>query len=147
MSKYDDKYVYTYPQQSKLWKRFIDDIFLIWDNCLESFQEFITQSSMHSTITFTSEISSHQISFLGLMIYTKHDKLYTRLFTSAIDRQMYLNYNLKHPPSLKKSIPYSQFLRLKRLHSQQQYLLEAYIHLYFYFLFREYPHNEILQTL
>ena len=29
MTKFEDKYAYTYPQQPLLWKRFIDDIFLI----------------------------------------------------------------------------------------------------------------------
>ena len=27
MTKFEEKYVYTYPLQPKLWKRFIDDIF------------------------------------------------------------------------------------------------------------------------
>ena len=48
------------------------------------------------------------------------------------DRHMYLNYSLEHPRSLKKSIPYSQFLRLKRIHSEPKYLLEAQIHMYFF---------------
>ena len=30
MATFEDKYVYTYPQQPTLWKRFIDDIFLLW---------------------------------------------------------------------------------------------------------------------
>ena len=36
MSKFEDKYVYTYPRQPKLWERFIDNIFLTWDHGLES---------------------------------------------------------------------------------------------------------------
>ena len=30
MTKFEEKHVYTYPLQPKLWKRFRDDIFLIW---------------------------------------------------------------------------------------------------------------------
>ena len=30
MTEFEEKYVYTYPLQPKLWKRFIDDIFMIW---------------------------------------------------------------------------------------------------------------------
>ena len=30
MTKCEEKYVYTYPLQPILWKRFIDDIFFIW---------------------------------------------------------------------------------------------------------------------
>ena len=32
MTRFEGKYVYTYPVQPKLWKRFIDDIFLIWSH-------------------------------------------------------------------------------------------------------------------
>ena len=48
--------------------------------------------------------------------------------------------------SLKKSIPYSQFFRLKRIHSEPQYLLEAQIHLDMFFVWREYPHGIILKA-
>ena len=58
---------------------------------------------------------------------------------------MYLNFSSDYPMSLKKSIPYSQFLRLKRIHSEPQYLLEAQIHLY-PFLCREYPHDTIMKA-
>ena len=54
---------------------------------------------------------------------------------------MYLNYLSEHPMSLKRSIPYSQFLRLKRIHSEPQYLLEAQIHMYLFFIWREYSHD------
>ena len=73
---------------------------------------------------------------------------YTQGYTPnlQIDRHMYLNYFSEHPMSLKKSIPYSQFLRLKKIHSETLYLLESQIHLYLYFRWREYPHDIILQA-
>ena len=48
--------------------------------------------------------------------------------------------------SLKKLIPYSQFLRLKRVHTEPQYLLEAQIHMHIFFIWREYPHHTTLRT-
>ena len=36
VTKFEEKYVYTYPQQSTLWKRFTDDTFLIWIHSLNS---------------------------------------------------------------------------------------------------------------
>ena len=48
--------------------------------------------------------------------------------------------------SLEKSKSYSQFLRLKRIHSEPQYLLEAQIHMYLFFIWREYPHAIILRA-
>ena len=59
---------------------------------------------------------------------------------------MYLNYSSEHPVSLKKSIPYSQFLRLKKIHSETQHLLEAQIHMYLFFRWREYLHDIILKA-
>ena len=49
----------------------------------------------------------------------------------------------EHPMRLRKSILYSQFLRLERIHTESQYLLEAQKHL---FLLREYCHNTILKA-
>ena len=62
------------------------------------------------------------------------------------DRHMYLNYSSEHPMSLKRSIPYSQFLRLKRIHSDPQYLLEAQIQMYLFFILREYPHDVVFRA-
>ena len=126
MTKFEDNYVYTYQLQPKLWKRFIDNIFLIWPHGMDSLLKFIKHlNTVHSTIKFTSDISPTEIAFLDLTIHIEGKKLYTRLHTKATDRHMYLNYNSENPMSLKRSIPYSQFLRLKRILSALHYLLEA----------------------
>ena len=72
ITKFEEKYVYTYPLQPKLWKRFIDDIFLIWPHGMNSLLEFIDHlNTVHSTVKFTSDISHTEISFLDLTIYIK----------------------------------------------------------------------------
>ena len=48
--------------------------------------------------------------------------------------------------NLKRSIPYSQFLRLKRIHSEPHYLIQAQIQLYWYFRWREYPHDILIEA-
>ena len=147
MTKFEDKYVYTYPLQPQLWKWFIDDIFLIWPHGMNSLTKFIEHlNTVHPTIKFTSDISETRISFLDLTIYKEQSKLYTRLYTKPTDRHMYLNYFSEHPMSLKKSIPYSQFLRLKKIHSETQYLLESQIHMNLFFRWREYPNDIILKA-
>ena len=120
---------------------------MIWPHGMDSLLEFIDHLNIvHPTIKFTSDISHTEISFLDLTIYIKQSQLHTRLYTKTTDRHMYLNYFSEHPMSLKKSIPYSQFLRLKRIHSEPQYLLEAQIHMYLFFIWREYPHDIILRS-
>ena len=134
MTKFEEKYVYTYSLQPKLWNRFTVDIFLIWPHGMDSPLEFIKHlNTVHSTIKFTSAISPTEIAFLDLTIYIKGNKLYTRLHTKTTDRHMYLNYNSDHPMSLKRSIPYSQFLRLKRIHSEPIiYWRPRYTHIFLY---------------
>ena len=36
MTEFEEKYVYTNPLSPKLWKSFIDDIFLIWPQGMDS---------------------------------------------------------------------------------------------------------------
>ena len=40
MTKFEQNHVYTYHLQSTLWKRFIDDIFMIWPHGMDSLLEF-----------------------------------------------------------------------------------------------------------
>ena len=147
MSKFEQAHVYTYHLQPTLWKRFIDDIFLIWPHGMDSLIEFIQYlNTVHSTIKFTSAISSSEIAFLDLTIYITDEKLCTRLYTKNTDRHMYLNFNSEHPMNLKRSILYSQFLRLKRIHSESHYLIQSQTHLYWYFIWREYPHDVLVEA-
>ena len=147
MSKFEQDHVYTYHLQPILWKRFIDDICLIWTHGMDSLEEFILHlNTVHPTLKFTSVISSTEIAFLDLTIYITDDKLCTRLYTKDTDRHMYLNFHSEHPLNLKRSIPYSQFLRLKRIHSESHYLIQSQIHLYWYFIWREYPHDVVLEA-
>ena len=109
----------SYPLQPKLWKRIIDDSFLIWPHGMDSLLVFINHlNTVHSTIKFTREFPPTEISFLDLIIYTRGSRVYIRLNTKTTDRHMYLNFCSEYLISLKSSIPYSQFLRLKRIHTE-----------------------------
>ena len=78
MTKFEEKCVYTYPLQTKLWKRFIDNIFLIWPHGKDLLLEFIDHlNSVHPTTKFTSDISHTEISFLDLTIYIKNSSRIT----------------------------------------------------------------------
>ena len=64
MTKFEEKCVYPYPVQPKLWKRFIDDIFLIWPHGMDSLLEFVNHlNTVHSTIKFTKEIPPQKYHF------------------------------------------------------------------------------------
>ena len=51
MTKSEEKYVYTYPLQPKLWNSFIGDIFMIWPHGMDSLLQFINHLHIvHPTI-------------------------------------------------------------------------------------------------
>ena len=76
---------------------------------------------MHSTIKFTAEISATKADFLDTTVYMNDDgSLWTDLFCKPTDTHSYLRYESSHPPHCKRSLPYSQFLRLRRICSREE---------------------------
>ena len=52
------------------WKRFIDDIFIIWTGTTEEFEQFMIHlNQIHPTIKFTHEISENELTFLDITLY------------------------------------------------------------------------------
>lgn len=99
------------------YKRFIDDIFLIWIHSLQTLNEFVDYlNSAHKTIKFTSEISEKEISFLDTTVYRIEgtNRLGVKLHSKPTDTHAYLNYTSEHPVRCKDANPYGQFLRVRR---------------------------------
>ena len=52
------------------WKRYTDDIFLVWADTKESLEQFIKSiNDLHPCINFTAEFSREEITFLDLCLY------------------------------------------------------------------------------
>ena len=94
MGWFKDKFVYTYHTKPLIWKRYIDDIFMIWPHGQESLAKFVTHlNSSHNTIKFTVESSRSHVNFLDVTvsINDKHE-LVTSLYTKPTDSHNYLLY-------------------------------------------------------
>jgi hypothetical protein len=100
-----------------LWKRFIDDIFLVWTHGEESFNSFIQHlNSFHSTIKFEVTHSTESVNFLDTTVYiTPQHTLQTTLYIKPTDRMPLLHNTSHHPDTCKKSLIYSQMLRYRRI--------------------------------
>lgn len=97
------------------WFRYIDDIFFIFSGTsaqLEEFNLFI--NSRMPSIKFSLESSRDNISFLDVAVVKKHN-LNTSVFRKKTDTNSFLDYTSFHPPALKRGLPYSQFLRVRRI--------------------------------
>ena len=112
--------IYIYPlikQKMQLYLRYIDDIFFIWTGSENDLQQFISKiNEVHPSIKFDFNYSETQIHLLDISITkTSPGKPLTTLYNKEIDRKSYLHQNSEHPETLKRSISYSQPLRLKRI--------------------------------
>ncbi len=115
MEDWEWKWVYTYPLAPIIWRRYIDDVFMIWTHGLEELKTFIEHlNSVHPTIKFTAELSKAEINFLDTTVkVSKERKLYTTLYAKPTDTHTYLHYQSAHPIHQKKSGPYSQLIRVR----------------------------------
>ena len=101
----------------------IDDIFMIQQYGEHQLIEFLKLlNECHPTIKFTYEYSREKINFLDVQIIKQGQKLVTDLYIKPTDTHQYLDASSCHPFHCKRSIPYSQALRLNRICSETEFL-------------------------
>ena len=97
---------------------------------------------------FTHESSTTSISFLDTLVCKNNqDILYTNLYTKPTDSHMYLHYTSSHPKHCKTGLPYSQFLRLRRICSHDSDFTEHAKSMSQNFINRGYPPDLIHSSL
>ena len=77
----------------------------------------------HTSIKFTANWSTEEISFLDTRVYIKNGRVETDLYTKPTDKHQYLHTKSCHPRHCKTAIPYSQALRLCRICSERENLI------------------------
>ena len=56
--------------QTAFWKRYIDDVFSLWNTRLDKIESFVKKANnFHSTIKFTAKMSETEITFLETKVY------------------------------------------------------------------------------
>ena len=118
MSEFEERYIYPLiNNKSSSYLRFIDDISMVLTKSENELKPFINETNKkHDSITFGFKFSKEKIEFLDTLVYKDHNnRLQTTLYKKPTYRQTYLHAKSAHPLSLKKSIPYSQSLRIIRV--------------------------------
>ena len=70
---------------------------------------------------YTAEYSRAKINFLDVTVIKKGNQLVTDLYIKPTDTHQYLHASLCHVSHCKKSIPFSQTLRLNRICSENTF--------------------------
>ena len=128
--------------------RYIDDCLIISSLSEQELLNFVEfANNFNGSIKFTHEISSESISFLDILIRLNEGSLSTSVYFKPTASHSYLDYNSSHPLATRNSIPYSQFLRLRRLCSDDVDFQIQSKSMVSKFLNRHYPPSVVLKAL
>ena len=114
------------PLKPLIWRRFIDDIFTVWtisEAEINNFVEFA--NSFHTTIKFTSELSSEGVIFLDTKVYkgtrfSDSNILDVQTHFKPTETFQYTHFSSAHPFNVKKGFIKGEALRLLRTNSDRE---------------------------
>ena len=98
-------------------RRYIDDLLFMFSCTPRQAKLFLNSfSELDSDLQFTwSSPDLAEVPFLDIKLKAEGDRVSTSVYSKETDTHAYLLYSSFHPRSLLKSIPYSQYLRIRRL--------------------------------
>jgi len=119
MSKIETQILSKTVKKPTVWKRYIDDIFSLWDASKTDIERFIEQAnSYHSTTKFTIEISNTETTFLDTVIYKGERFREQSILDIKTDFKPTETFQYTHqmcrPPNVKKVFIKGEALRLLR---------------------------------
>ena len=92
MAELEEQFLATLTLKPRIWKRFIDDIFIIWNHGEEELRHLLEElNQFHPTIKFTEEHSEFGIPFLDTFTYINGNVLKTRVYHKPTDNKQYLH--------------------------------------------------------
>jgi hypothetical protein len=136
-------YIYFY-------RRYIDDILVIWTGTLEQLKEFLTKINLlHHSIKFTCDLKIQNCSttYLDTTISLCDDVINTDLYRKPTDRVQYLLPSSCHPNHIFPNIPYSLALRILRICSMRATLDKRLTELGAMLMSRKYNKNVVKNAI
>ena len=146
MDRFETHALAGYPLKPLVWKRFIDDIFMIWTHGEDSLNHFIEYlNSLHESIKFTHEFSLTDINFLDTTVkFNSNRELITTLYDKPTETDLFLHYSSAHPDTVMEKGPYGQYLTLRRrICTLDKDFKENALKLTGYYLKRGYPRESL----
>ena len=102
-----------------LWARFRDDIYLPWTHSEEKLYELLDfLNTRLPGIKFTVEHSSDGIAFLDTFIYSRNNKLHTRIYSKECDDHHFLIPTSCHSTHILRNIPFNIAQRIYKITSE-----------------------------
>ena len=146
MDDVETRFLETQEFKPLVWFRYIDDVFFIWNHGQEKLDSFLEElNGFNPYLKFTYESSKESIPFLDLSVSLSNGTLSTDLYIKSTDRHQFLHYTSSHPDHTKRSIIYSQALRISRICSNNSDFVKHLENMKSWFELRGYPKKMIEQ--
>ena len=125
MAHIEEEIIRQSKTKPREWKRYIDDIFSLWDSSRLEIYLFIEQTNnFHPTIKFTAEISEIKTTFLDTIIdkgdrFRNDSILDIRTHYKSTETFQCTHFNSCHPLGVKRGFIKGEALRLLRTNSSK----------------------------
>ena len=145
MDRFETKALNGWHMKPTIWLCYMDDVFMILTHGGKELDNFIKYlNGIHEKIKLTSEISDTSINFLDTTVKIDTDHtLYTTLCEKPTYTNLCLHYDsAQHKPCHTKG-QFGQFLRVRRICSNNENFIDNGINLIEYYLKRGYPFKQL----
>jgi hypothetical protein len=151
MNWFEESFILCDSAQFKpaFWKRYRDDIFLIWQEDHHSLQDFLVYLNSHEPkIQFTMELeSNNQLPFLDLLISRNDCSLSTSIYRKPTHTQCYINWRSNHSKSMLLGTLKGLIHRAHLLTDKKEDLLRELLLLEDVFIANGYPEKLVKKTV
>ena len=148
MAETEEEFLQSQTKVSRIWLRFRDDIFMVWNHTREELDIFTTDlNKFHPTIKFTMETSEFGLPFLDTFIYKEDQQLKTRVYHKPTDNKQYLLYTSCHPKQHKDAIPYGLLVRAKRICTKNEEFISEARSIIRTLRTRKYPESKLISAV
>ena len=153
MSSLEESFLSTQDKRPHTYKRYIDDIFMIWTHSRADLDTFLTNlNNHHPTIKFEWNISDTAIDYRDLTIYKdtnfeRTKKLSYKTHLKPTNSFQYIHYTSHHPHHRKTAIIKAELLRYQKQCSDPKQFAKLKQQLIEHFLNRGYAFKRINQVI
>ena len=141
--------IMTSEYQPKIWKRYVDDTFVIWPHGRDYLNTFLDHiNALHPSITFTVEVEEGKLPFLDVLILCNNNNntLETKVYHKPTHTNQYLNFRSHHHPRIELGIVKCLSERARNICSTK-YLEDELKQLEDVFGANDYPHKKVKELL
>ena len=153
MAHIEEEIIRQSKTKPREWKRYIDDIFSLWDSTRQEISLFIEQANkFHPTIKFPAEISEIETTFLDTILYNgnrfRNDSILDiRTYYKPTETFQNTHFTSCHPPGVKRGFINGEALRLLRTNSSETMFEGNLSKFKLHLIKRGYPKKLLRRTL